>query len=351
MQYPWAERTLDFRTQSANAVEEAARWVAENDGCVVLPEDTTPEEVFKVAMGLFYITFPDRPVDAVGGLLRGYQLPGRMVMRSQKGVRGDNLAKAMAKTAGQRKQMLDDRRSYIVQTLQGRAKRVLAERNGLTEDEAGRLLDSVGCKETLAKAAQALGLFEGQKLILFTTGETTLPDLSLAVAFELKLGLESPNWKPKRLVQTTRIRPVEECRNYRRDAFTRTYPIEPITGKRKLRSKRGGWAAERQWIAKDDTGWYLIAAKKDDNAHYNRAKFAGEGIELKAMRFASDSLQARTNMRIETTSFEFNALMKLALAGHVGVWRVDVRGGRPVLERPLERKERGTLRGGGKTGD
>lgn len=95
---------------------------------------------------------------------------------------------------------------------------------------------------------------------------------------------------------------------------------------RKLRSKRGGWAAERQWIAKDDTGWYLIAAKKDDNAHYNRAKFAGEGIELKAMRFASDSLQARTNMRIETTSFEFNALMKLALAGHVGVWRVDVRG-------------------------
>ena len=31
-------------------------------------------------------------------------------------------------------------------------------------------------------------------------------------------------------------------------------------------------------------------------------------------------------MRIETTSFEFNALMKFALAGHIGVWRVDVRG-------------------------
>ena len=322
--FAWASRNIEVRDVAE--AETAARWVAENDGSVVLPADCPDELRFAVMRALFFVTFPDRPLTAKGGLLNGYQLPGRMLVKTQKGVRGNNLAIANEKIAGKRKRMVDDRRSYVVQTLQDRARRVLAERNGLSEDEAGRLLDSVQCAETLAKAAQALGLFEKQKLSLFTTGEATLPDLSLAVAFERKLGLESPNWKPKRLVQTTRIRPVEECRNYRRDSFTRAYPIEQIAGKRKLRGRRGGWIEDRRWIAKDDTGWYLIAYAKDCGSINRIVRFNGEGVEIKAMRFVSDSLRARTNMCIETTSFEFNALMRLARAGHVGVWRVDVGG-------------------------
>ena len=321
--FAWASRNIEVKDVAE--AENAARWVVENDGSVVLPADCSDELRFAVMRALFFVTFPDRPLAAKGGLLNGYQLPGRMLVRSQKGVRGNNLTIANEKTAGLRKQMLDDRRSYVVQTLFDRAKRVLAERNGLTEDEAGRLLDSVGCKETLTKAAQELGLLEGQKLTLFTTGEATLPNLSLAVAFEEKLGLESKNWKPKRLVQTTRIRPVEECRNYRRDSFTRTYPIEPVSGKRKLRGRRGGWIEDRRWIAKDDTGWYLIAYGKDCGSIDRILQYNGEGVEIRAMRFVSGSLRARTNVRIETKSFEYNALMKLAFAGHVGVWRVDVK--------------------------
>ena len=321
--FAWASRNIEV--SDVAEAENAARWVVENDGSVVLPADCTDELRFAVMRALFFVTFPDRPITAKGGLLNGYQLPGRMLVRSQKGVRGANISVANEKTAGQRKQMLDDRRAYVVQTLLGRAKRVLSERNALAEDEVGRLLDSVGCAETLANAAQSLGLFEKQKLSLFTTGEATLPDLSLAVAFEQKLGLESPNWKPKRLVQTTRIKPVEECRNYRRETFTRTYPIEPITGKRKLRGRRGGWIEDRRWIARDDTGWYLIAYAKDCGSIDKILRFNGEGVEIKAMRFVSDSLRARTNMRIETKRFEYNALMKFAFAGHVGVWRVDVK--------------------------
>lgn len=321
--FAWASRNIEV-TDAAEA-ENAARWVVENDGSVVLPADCTDELRFAVMRALFFVTFPGRPLTAKGGLLNGYQLPGRMLVRSQKGAHGDNAAVANEKIAGRRKQMSDDRRSHVVQTLLDRTRRILAERNGLSEEEAGRLLDSVGCADTLTKAAQELGLFEGNKLMLFTTGELSLPDLSLAVAFEQRLGLESPNWKPKRLVQTTRIRPVEECRNYRRETFTRTYPIEPIAAKRKLRGRRGGWIEDRRWIAKDDTGWHLIAYAKDCGSIDRVLRFNGEGVELKAMRFVSDSLRARTNMRIETTSFEYNALMKLAAAGHVGVWRVDVK--------------------------
>ena len=320
---PWASRNIEV-TDIAEA-EDAARWVVENDGSVVLPADCPDELRFAVMRALFFVTFPDRPLTAKGGLLNGYQLPGRMLVRSQKGVRGGNASIANEKIREVRVKLSDDRRGHVVETLFARTRDAIAGRNGLERGETERLLDSVGCRATLEKAAGELGLLEGNRLALFTTGELALPDLSLAVAFEQKLGLESPNWKPKRLVQTTRIKPVEECRNYRREAFTRTYPIEPIAGKRKLRGRRGGWIEDRRWIAKDDTGWYLIAYAKDCGSISKVLRFNGDGVEVKAMRFVSDSLRARTNMRIETTSFEFNALMKLARAGHVGVWRVDVK--------------------------
>ena len=43
---------------------EAARWVVENNGCVVLPENSKDELRVAVMRALFYITFPEREIDA-----------------------------------------------------------------------------------------------------------------------------------------------------------------------------------------------------------------------------------------------------------------------------------------------
>ena len=73
----WAGRQITV--SDASEAEAAARWVVEHNGCVVVPPDLGDDLRYAVMHALFYITFPDRPIDAPGGLLRGYQLPGRMV--------------------------------------------------------------------------------------------------------------------------------------------------------------------------------------------------------------------------------------------------------------------------------
>jgi len=63
----WVERSIEL-TDASKAVE-AARWVVENNGCIVLPADASDELRMAASRALFYITFPDRAPDEPGGAL------------------------------------------------------------------------------------------------------------------------------------------------------------------------------------------------------------------------------------------------------------------------------------------
>ncbi|MBQ5399679.1 MAG: hypothetical protein IIU15_00390, partial [Treponema sp.] len=210
---PWAKRPIEAR-DCADAVK-AAREVVLANGCALLPNDAPEELRHAVMRSLFFITFPDRRPNEVGGLLRGYQLPGRMVRSVGKGLRGDNTAQIIGRVREMGKARADARRRLVVDTLLDRAARALAARNGLDESDARRRIEDAGGRATLAAAAGRLGMLDGNALALFTpkpgAGSLKLPDLSLAFAFELRLGLDGSRGESSApLVQATRIRPLDE---------------------------------------------------------------------------------------------------------------------------------------------
>ena len=132
---------------------EAARWVVENNGCVVLPENSKDELRVAVMRALFYITFPEREIDAPGGLLRGYQLPGRMVQFATKKIRYDG-SKAIVEDVRQKsKSAIERKRRLVVDTLLGRAANAVAVRNGIDREEALRRIEGVGGRAVIETAA------------------------------------------------------------------------------------------------------------------------------------------------------------------------------------------------------
>lgn len=334
--YDWAKRTIDV-TDPSEAMA-AARWVAENDGCIVIPSEDDTALRYAVMRSLFFVTFPDRPVTAKGGLLNGYQLPGRMVIRARGILRADG-----TKVLGERHDKDCERLNAagterIVSELFSRACAVVLERNEgetvpmdcpkaakpcagmtVTASTVGEILETCGGRGILQTAAERFGLLRKGRMVLVNGGTLWMPDTSIGVCFEKLLGLTGRKWKPKRLVQTSPIRSLADSVFWKRDTLDLDLPITRLWREGK---KLGAWIKDRVWIIRDNGMWYLTALPRFNNPR-NTLPYTGSGVEVKAYFFAGDGTRRRSGMCLKTDSFEWNGMMRLAREGRLYVYRID----------------------------
>ncbi len=336
----WIGRRIEV-TDPAKA-DEAARWVVENNGCVLLPPDASDELRFAVMRSLFYITFPERAIDEPGGLLRGYQLPGRMVQFATKQIRYDGGKDIVERLRKKSQEAVDRKRALVVDTLLGRAARVVAERNGIEQDEALRRIEGVGGRAVIETAAWRWGFMEGNALSLFNAtpqaGSLKLPDLSLAIGFEHRLGLDGGKATVGKLVQTARIISLEESLDALR--FCKDVKIE---AKRVFTPRRGAekdavvYAGDSLRIIRDEGRYFLLAIPKFAQYQYERDLLFTPGEEksvaVQAYRCVSDErMRSRHDNHVEEEQFDFNKIMNLARDGRVYFYSLDVKDARWLFD-------------------
>ena len=327
----WIDRQI--KISSADEITDAARWVVENNGCIVLPPDFSDELRLQVMRSLFYITFPGRKIDEPGGLLCGYQLPGRMVQYATGIIRYDGKEEMIERAAERSREAAERKRGIVVDTLLGRAARVVAERNGLTAEDALSRIELAGGREIIETAAWRWGFMEGNALSLFSptpqAGSLKLPDLSLAIGFEHRLGLKGEQATVGKLVQTAKIAPLKDSL----DAVRYCKTVR-IAAKRMFKPKTGAeqdtvsYASESVRIVYDEGRYYLLAIPKFAIYQYERDFLYepnGKSVPIKAYRSVSkDGVRSRHDNRIELEELDFNKVNRLAQEGRVYLYALDV---------------------------
>ena len=329
----WISRRIEV-TDPAKAAE-AARWVVENNGCAVLPANSKDELRVALMRALFYVTFPEREIDAPGGLLRGYQLPGRMVQFATKKIRHDG-RKAIVEDVRQKSQKaIERKRRLVVDTLLGRAANAVAVRNGIDREEALRRIEGVGGRTVIETAAWRWGFMDGNAIKLFAAtpqaGSLKLPDLSLAIGFEHRLGLDGGKATAGKLVQTAQITPLRDSVDTMR--FCKEVKI---TAKRVFTPRRGtegdrvAYSADTVRIIRDEGNYYLLAIPKYARYKYGRDLLFAPGSESVAVCayrcVAEEGTRARNHNRMEEERLDFNKITGLARDGRVYLYSLDVGG-------------------------
>ena len=313
--------------------EEASRWVVENNGCILLPPDASDELRFAVMRSLFYITFPERAVDEPGGLLRGYQLPGRMVQFATKPIRYDGGRDIVERLRKKSQEAVARRREIVVDTLLERAARIVAERNGIEKDEALRRIEGVGGRAVIETAAWRWGFMEGNALAMFKpspfAGSLKLPDLSIAICFEHRLGLDGGNATIGKLVQTARIMSFAESLGATR--FSKDVEVTAkrvFTPRRGAESERVAYAGETTRILYDEGCYYILAIPKFALYQYERDLLfdpESKSVAVHAYRSVSeDGMRSRHDNHIEEELLDFNKIVNLAKDGRVYLYSLDV---------------------------
>lgn len=313
--------------------EEASRWVVENNGCILLPPDASDELRFAVMRSLFYITFPERAVDEPGGLLRGYQLPGRMVQFATKPIRYDGGRDIVERLRKKSQEAVARRREIVVDTLLERAARIVAERNGIEKDEALRRIEGVGGRAVIETAAWRWGFMEGNALAMFKpspfAGSLKLPDLSIAICFEHRLGLDGGNATIGKLVQTARIMSLAESLGATR--FSKDVEVTAkrvFTPRRGAESERVAYAGETTRILYDEGSYYLLAIPKFALYQYERDLLfdpESKSVAVHAYRSVSeDGMRSRHDNHIEEELLDFNKIINLAKDGRVYLYSLVV---------------------------
>ena len=332
---PWAKRPVEVR-DCADA-EKAAREVVLANGCALLPNDASDELRHAVMRALFFVTFPDRRPDEIGGLLRGYQLPGRMVRNVGKGLRGDNAAQIVERVREMGKARADARRQLVVDTLLARAAGALAARNGLDRGDALRRIESAGGRATLAAAAERLGMMDGNALALFTpkpgAGSLKLPDLSLAFAFELRLGLDGSRGESSApLVQATRVRPLDETPGSMRHAVavvaSATRMWKPMRGREDMPLEVSPKHPPR--ILREDGRYYLLAVPRQAGAfRYDRDLAYETGGKRKSVPVSAYSFRSskgersRESVELVVETFDWQKVSRMARDGRMMLYALD----------------------------
>ena len=329
----WAGRQI--KVSDASEAEAAARWVVEHNGCVVVPPDLGDDLRYAVMHALFYITFPDRPIDAPGGLLRGYQLPGRMVQLATGPVRHAGGTEIAARAKSRARDSLDRKRALVVETLLGRAARALAVRNGLSEDEARARIEGAGGRAVLEAAAWRRGFMEGNALNQFAptpqAGSLKLPDLSLALGFEHRLGLDGGRASAGRLVQTARIVSLDaspDATRFCREVKVRAQRL--FTPRPGTEDDPVAFADDTVRIVRDEGRYLLLAIPKFARYRYGRDLLFEPGPEatrvpVQAYRCVSDEgARSRQDVRIEEELFDVGKVLALAREGRVYLYSLDV---------------------------
>lgn len=327
----WISRRIEV-TDPAKA-DEAARWAVENNGCVLLPPNPSVELRFAVMRSLFYITFPGRAFDEPGGLLRGYQLPGRMVQFATKQIRYDGGKDIVARLQRKSQEAVERKRSLVVDTLLGRAANAVAERNGIGKDEALRRIEGVGGRALIETAAWRWGFMEGNALSLFTASPTAgslkLPDLSLALGFEHRLGLDGGKATVGKLVQTAQIISLDESLEALR--FCKDVKIAAkrvFTPRKGAENDRVVYAGDTIRILRDEGIYYLLAVPKYANYQYERDLLfdpESKSVAVHAYRCVSeDGMRSRHDNHIEDELLDYNKIINLAKDGRVYLYSLDV---------------------------
>ena len=332
---PWAKRPVEVR-DCADA-EKTAREVVLADGCALLPNDASDELRHAVMRALFFVTFPDRRPDEIGGLLRGYQLPGRMVRNVGKGLRGDNAAQIVERVREMGKARADARRQLVIDTLLARTAGALAARNGLDEKDALRRIESAGGRATLVAAAERLGMMDGNALALFTpkpgAGSLKLPDLSLAFAFELRLGLDGSRGESSApLVQATRVRPLDETPGSMRLAVSvvasATRMWKPMRGREDMPLEVSPKHPPR--ILREDGRYYLLAVPRQAGAfRYDRDLAYETGGKRKSVPVSAYSFRSskgersRESVELVVETFDWQKVSRMARDGRMMLYALD----------------------------
>ena len=327
----WAERPIAI-SDPARA-EEVAREVVLRNGCA-LTDGEPPEELRRALMSaLFWVTFPDRRADEPGGVLRGYQLPGRMVLKSRDKIRYSDTSRLVKMARDKSEARIKAKREALVEMLMTRAAKAVAARNGLSEENARRRLDEVGTREVVETAAWKLGMMEGQPIVLFNgqanAGVLKLPDLSLAFACEHVLGLDGSAGKAASLVQTARVRPLaDSCGWYRHCLFG------PFKARRLWTPQVGKGDAEVAfpkdgvWVLREFDLFYLMIIPKYALYQFERdlAYLEGDegGLAVTAYRFFSqDGVRSRENVEMSRALLDWKKVHRLAKQGRLYLYSVD----------------------------
>ena len=335
----WIGRRIEVADPAKAA--EAARWVVENNGCVVLPENSKDELRVAVMRALFYITFPEREIDAPGGLLRGYQLPGRMVQFATKKIRYDGSKTIVEDVRQKSKSAIERKRRLVVDTLLGRAANAVAVRNGLDREEALKRIERVGGRAVIETAAWRWGFMDGNAITLFAVtpqaGSLKLPDLSLALGFEHRLGLDGGKAAAGKLVQTAQITPLRDSVDTMR--FCREVKIKAkrvSAPRRGTEGDRVAYSADTVRIMRDEGNYYLLAIPKYARYKYGRDLLFAPGSESVAVHtyrcVAEGGTRARDRSRMEEEQLDFNKITGLARDGRVYLYSLDVGGDRWLFD-------------------
>ena len=327
----WIGRRIEV-SDPAKA-DEAARWVAENNGCILLPSEPSEELRVAVMRSLFYITFPDRVIDEPGGLLCGYQMPGRMVQFATKPIRYDGGKDIVERLQKKSQEAVARRRGIVVDTLLDRAARVVAERNGIEKDEALKRIDGVGGRDIIETAAWRWGFMEGNALAMFTASPTAgslkLPDLSLAIGFEHRLGLDGGRATVGKLVQTARIVSLAESTD-----ATRFCKDVKIVAERVFTPRSGAedepvaYAGDTIRVIRDEGRYFLLAIPKYAQYKYERDFLfdaESKSVAVQSYRCISEGgMRSRHDNHVEEERFDFNKIMNLAKDGRVYFYSLEV---------------------------
>ena len=322
-------------------VQDVARWVVENNGCAVLPIGASRELRLALSHALFFVTFPDRKPDEVGGILRGYQLPGRLVEHVTGKIRGDNSKTMMERVRKQSEESAARRRKMVVDCLFARACAAVLNRNRNVLDEKGVVakMDEIGARQIIEKAAWQRGFMEGNPLMLFkpspTAGNLKLPDLSLALGFEHLLGLRGETaGAADLLVQTAPIRSLRESQGEIREAISGVYPCRsawtPSPGKEKTLV---ACPADSIRVLRDEGRYCLMAIPKYGQYNFGRdlafepdvpGKKNKRSVPIYAYSFRSvGNVRSRSDSFVIEEVMDVNKVMQLARDGRLFLYSID----------------------------
>ncbi len=333
---PWTKRPVEV--SRVEDVAEVARKVALANGCAVMPVDASDELRLALGRALMFVTFPDRSPTAPGGLLNGYMLVGRMLRHAAGKIRGDTGETIVRHRQKQAVDALAKKRELVVDTMLRRLVRA-AGIDAETASAAVRDAPIYGeLRGMLEVACRKLGMLEGNPLNLFKpveqAGILKLPDLSLAIAAELKGAPVSRSPGSAALfTQASPIRPLPEASN----AFRWSRSGEFAAVKCWSGFRIGGIAAGSVRVLRDGETYYVMAFPQyvmmmhGRDLHFDPAN--EKSVPIPAFRFESEGGErSRGNLRIACDLYAWDKIRKRAEEKRIVLYRVDFGALKPLAD-------------------
>ena len=182
---------------------------------------------------------------------------------------------------------------------------------------------------------------DGNAITLFAAtpqaGSLKLPDLSLALGFEHRLGLDGGKATAGKLVQTAQITPLRDSVDTMR--FCREVKIKAkrvSAPRRGTEGDRVAYSADTVRIMRDEGNYYLLAIPKYARYKYGRDLLFAPGSESVAVHtyrcVAEGGTRARDRSRMEEEQLDFNKITGLARDGRVYLYSLDVGGDRWLFD-------------------